>query len=120
MCGGFGAVLSAVAALSACGQTAVVDQAPLGSFFDLRIVNDTTGTVQVTACFRAACRKPLASDTIKPGAYRDEAAWLNASGGVAFVRVAFGGAQLRCFAEPYRKGQEHGVIHISAARACQR
>lgn len=107
--------------LGACGNTGVVDLAPLGTFLDLHVKNDTAKTVTIADCWGSRCTRDVGSgfnDRLRPHGQRDEAAWLNATAGVARVRVSSAGKTLGCFIVRYRKGQEHATALVSEAASC--
>lgn len=107
--------------LGGCGNTAVLDPATLGSFLDVQVKNDTAKTVTIADCWGSHCTRDVGSgfnDTLSPHSQREEAAWLNATAGVARVRVASAGKSLGCFIVPYRKGQEHATAFVSEADSC--
>ena len=120
-----GRSLSTVAALllglllSGCGNNAILDPAPLSSFLDLRVENDTGMTVKISDCWLSGCQ-PGFGDTLAPDSDREEADWLNESGGVAVVAVSRSGFLVGCLRVRYRKGEEHAVAHVSDAGACPR
>jgi hypothetical protein len=106
--------------VSGCSNNAVFDLAPLGSFFDLRVENDTGDTVTISDCWGSKCQHSGGgfNDTLRPGAEREEAAWLNATPGVAAVRISRREATVGCLRLHYRKGQEHGQARVSEAAQC--
>ena len=107
--------------LGGCGNTAILDPAPLGSFLDLHVKNDTAKTVTIADCWGSRCKRDVGSgfsDTLSPHGQRDEAAWLNATAGVARVRVSSAGRTLGCVIVRYRKGQEHATALVSEAASC--
>jgi hypothetical protein len=108
-----------VLALAACST---YDPAPLSEFFDLRIVNDTSQTVKIEPCWNPTCgdRTGMPTDTLKPGSYRDEAAWLNNVGGTVAVAVLPpGSGTMRCVRVHFVRGQQNGIVQASAAQACR-
>lgn len=108
--------------LGGCGNTAVLDPASLGNFLDLQVKNDTAKTVTIADCWGSRCTRDVGSgfsDTLSPHGERDEAAWLNATAGIARVRVSSAGKTLGCFIVPYRKGQEHATALVSQATSCK-
>jgi hypothetical protein len=106
--------------VTGCSNNAVFDLAPLGSFLDLRVENDTGDTVAITDCSASKCHRNGGgfNDTLKAYAAREEAAWLNATPGVAAVRVSRDGATIGCFRVRYRKGQQHATARVSEAAPC--
>ena len=106
---------------SGCTNNAVLDLAPLASFLDLRIENDTGGTVAISDCWGLKCQRSGGgfNDTLKPGAEREEAAWLNATAGVAAIRVTSADGGVRCLVVGYRKGQQHATRRVSQATSCR-
>src|SRR5438105_6603639 len=98
------ATVSVVLLITGCGNNAYFDLAPLGSFFDLRVENDTAGTVTISDCWGSECQHSGGgfNDTLKPRAGREEAAWLNSTPGEAAVRISRGGATVGCLRVRYR------------------
>jgi hypothetical protein len=89
----------------------VLDPASLSNFLDLHVKNDTGRAVTIAGLgFR---------DALDAGGARDQAAWLNDTGGVARVRVLSGGRTLGCLTIRYRKGQQHATALVSGALPCR-
>jgi hypothetical protein len=107
--------------LAGCGKTAVPDMAPLGNFLDMHVVNDTDTTVTIADCWGHECARTGGGfdDTLKPYGDRDEAAWLNASAGIAAVRVTSATGRVSCLAVSYGKGQQHATRRVSEATPCR-
>jgi hypothetical protein len=107
--------------LMGCGDAAVLDLAPLGSFLDMHVVNDTNATVTIADCWGHDCARTGDGfdDTLKPQSERDEAAWLNATSGVAAIRVTSASGAVRCLAVSYRRGQQHATRRVSQATPCR-
>jgi hypothetical protein len=105
--------------MSGCADNAVLDLAPLQDFMDLRVVNDTDKTVTIADCW-GACQRNGGDfeDKLLPYHEREEAAWNNATPGVAAVRVSRGGATVGCFRVRYRKEQQQAVARISEVKPC--
>ena len=88
------------------------DPAALSNFLDLHVKNDTGRAVTISALgFR---------DTLDAGKARDEAAWLNATAGVARVRVSSRDETVGCLRIRYRKDQQHATALVSTATPCSR
>ena len=97
------------------------DIAPLSSFLNLRVVNDTSASVKIEPCPNLHCQASGRDlvDSLAPGRSRQEAAWPNDLAGVAVVRVTQpSGAVIGCLRLPYRKGQKNAQILVSAASPC--
>lgn len=94
------------------------DIAPIGSFFDLTVVNDTSSSVRIDPCVDRRCQnRDHLDDTLKPGAARDEAAWLNDQSGVASVAV-FTTSGERCLHVRYPRGERTARAYVSQAAEC--
>jgi hypothetical protein len=94
------------------------DIAPIGNFFDLTVVNDTGSSVWIDTCADRRCRnRDGLHDTLKPGAARGAAAWLNDQHGIASVAV-FARSGERCLRVRYREGQTEGRAYVSQAVRC--
>jgi hypothetical protein len=107
--------------LAGCGNTAVLDVAPLGSFLDMHVVNDTDATVTIAACWGHDCARVGGGfkDTLKPHSNRDVAGWLNATAGIAAIRITSAGGGVSCLAVRYSKGQQHATRRVSEATPCR-
>jgi hypothetical protein len=104
------AVTVVVLALALRGNGGVFDFAALSNFLDLRVENNTSRPVTISSLgFR---------DPLRPGASRDEAAWLNATAGIARVRVSRGGKTIGCLTVRDRKGQQHATALVTTAVPC--
>jgi hypothetical protein len=103
-----------------CSNQGILDQAPLANFVDVRVVNDSAETVEVTGCWDRHCHdtKTMLTDSIRPSQYRDEALWNNSDPGVGAVRFHRGGSTVGCVAFRWRKGQEHATLSASQATPC--
>jgi len=113
------AVVAAGLFLSGCGSNAVLDLAPLGDFYDLRVDNDTASTVTIGPCWGSKCQHlDGITDTLNPGAHRDEALWGNETPGLAALQISRDGTIVGCLYLHYRKGQTHGHAQISGASPC--
>lgn len=105
--------------LAGCGSNAVLDPAPLGSFYDLRVENDSDATVTIRPCWGSRCQHPDGiKDTLKPGAHRNEALWGNATPGLAAMQISRDGTTVGCLRLRYRKEQTHGQARVSEASPC--
>jgi hypothetical protein len=86
-----------------------LDFADLSNWLDVRVVNDTPGTVTVVAPGYGA------RDSLAAGQARDDALWLNDHASIALIRVISGGSVLGCVTIHYRRGQLHATALISQA-----
>ncbi len=121
LCPAAAAIALTVLAFAGCGGNAALDLAPLGDFLDLQINNNTAQIVTIEDCWGAHCDRSIGSgfkDILRPNGQRYEAAWDNATAGIARVRVLRAGRTFGCFAVPYRKGQMHATVLVSNAAPC--
>jgi hypothetical protein len=107
--------------LAGCGNSAVLDLAPLEDFLDMRVVNDTAATVTIADCWGHNCARTGGGfdDTLNPYSERDEAAWANATSGVAAIRVTSARGGVSCLAVSFTKGQLHATRRVSEATPCR-
>ena len=106
-----------ILSLAACGSTAILNQSPIRNYVVVGVENDSASSVDVTLCFAQRCSVHDLTDSISPGAHRDEAV-NNAQGGTAIFRVTSRGA-VRCLRVRFASGQEHHApVKVSWARSC--
>lgn len=111
------AIVTAVVMCGGCGNTAILDQSPIGSYVVVPIVNDTQSTIEVTLCYGARCESHDITDSLAPGASRNDGV-NNAEAGVAIFRAQTH-AGIRCLRMRYGSGQEHHApLAISSSGRC--
>jgi hypothetical protein len=110
-------IVAAAVFCGGCGDTAILDQSPIGNFVVVPIVNDTQSTIEVTLCYRARCKSHDITDQLAPGTSRRDGV-NNAEAGVAIFRVKTN-AGIRCLRMRYASGQEHHApLAISSSGRC--
>jgi hypothetical protein len=112
------AILLLIFELRGCQTTRI-------EFLDLRVVNDTSHTVQIQPCWDLDCidTHGLPSSVLRPGSSTQESGfWPNDVGGEAVVAVQRPGARPwqfhGCLIVVTAPGQKTGVVRVSQRRPC--